>query len=175
MVWCLYDKKNIYFLAFASEKCNSGGGIDISLNIRNKRADGNIFLTCLTGLYFFFFYILLCIPKVYIWLWNHQSHHFEHILIRQRRVTSSRFLKTQPNRKTTDFFFLSFLIRCKCAIVSAKYWHYSWPWGETINTMPLFDGLVSGGEKTAIVIDLGAAYTKWVPSVSIPFSTQPSD
>ncbi|CAF89326.1 unnamed protein product [Tetraodon nigroviridis] len=26
--------------------------------------------------------------------------------------------------------------------------------------MPLFDGLVSGGEKTAIVIDLGAAYTK---------------
>lgn len=28
------------------------------------------------------------------------------------------------------------------------------------STMPLFDGLVSGGEKTAIVIDLGAAYTK---------------
>uniref|UniRef100_A0A8C6SL79 Actin related protein 10 n=1 Tax=Neogobius melanostomus TaxID=47308 RepID=A0A8C6SL79_9GOBI len=26
--------------------------------------------------------------------------------------------------------------------------------------MPLFDGLVSGGEKTAIIIDLGAAYTK---------------
>lgn len=54
MVWCLYDKKNIYFLVFASEKCNSGGGIDISLNIRNKRADGNIILTCLSGLYFFF-------------------------------------------------------------------------------------------------------------------------
>lgn len=32
--------------------------------------------------------------------------------------------------------------------------------------MPLFDGLVSGGEKTAIVIDLGAAYTKWVSFAS---------
>ena len=27
-------------------------------------------------------------------------------------------------------------------------------------TMPLFEGLGSGGEKTAVVIDLGAAYTK---------------
>lgn len=35
--------------------------------------------------------------------------------------------------------------------------------------MPLFDGLVSGGEKTAIVIDLGAAYTKWVTVASIAF------
>ncbi|TRZ03296.1 hypothetical protein DNTS_029416, partial [Danionella cerebrum] len=26
--------------------------------------------------------------------------------------------------------------------------------------MPLFEGLGSGGEKTAVVIDLGAAYTK---------------
>lgn len=33
--------------------------------------------------------------------------------------------------------------------------------------MPLFDGLGSGAEKTAIVIDLGAAYTKWVSAVSI--------
>lgn len=175
MVWCLYDKKNIYFLAFASEKCNSGGGIDISLNIRNKRADGNIFLTCLTGLYFFFFtfysvfqkstfdceIINLTILSIF-WsgnaVWRHRA-----------------FWRPNPTGRQQIFFFLSFLIRCKCAIVSAKYWHYSWPWGETINTMPLFDGLVSGGEKTAIVIDLGAAYTKWVPSVSIPFSTQPSD
>lgn len=28
--------------------------------------------------------------------------------------------------------------------------------------MPIFDSLGSGGEKTAIVIDLGAAFTKWV-------------
>lgn len=43
------------------------------------------------------------------------------------------------------------------------------PEGEHINKMPLFDGLGSGGEKTAIVIDLGAAFTKWV---SVPFFTE---
>lgn len=169
MAWYLYDKKNIYFLVFASEKCNSGGDIDISLNIRNKRADRNIFeLVSQVCIFFFTFYSVFQKSTFDCFIWNHQSHHFKHILIRQRRLTSSRFLKTQPNRKTTDFL-KSFLIRCKCVIVSAKSWHYSWPWSETINTMPLFDGLVSGGEKTAIVIDLGAAYTKWVSAVSILF------
>lgn len=38
--------------------------------------------------------------------------------------------------------------------------------------MPLFDGLVSGGEKTAIVIDLGAAYTKWVWFASAHFNNK---
>lgn len=65
---------------------------------------------------------------------------------------------TQPNRKTTDFS--SFCYDAKLwfsPLISRSFSHK----GEHINTMPLFDGLGSGGEKTAIVIDLGAAYTKW--------------
>lgn len=41
------------FISLHLHQRNAGGGIDISLNIRNKRADKNIILTCLSGLYFF--------------------------------------------------------------------------------------------------------------------------
>lgn len=37
--------------------------------------------------------------------------------------------------------------------------------------MPLYEGLGSGGEKTAVVIDLGEAFTKWVaaaPAAVVP-------
>lgn len=64
---------------------------------------------------------------------------------------------TRRNRKTTAFLLFLLLLRCELGdcqpnaelIVT-----------QTDNKMPLFDGLGSGGEKTAIVIDLGAAYTK---------------
>lgn len=67
-------------------------------------------------------------------------------------------LRTQPNPagRQQIFFYPSYDAILKVWTLNIE------EFLDTLGTMPLFDGLVSGGEKTAIVIDLGAAYTKWV-------------